>query len=406
MAEGRQVPMGDGVKDAQYMKELKGRRKSSAAVMYDTASAPESVKRRHEIFSYVRFTIILALLVVILLSLFDVLPIMNTVGDTLIGTIRGMGIGGGFVYALLCAMFVVVCVPASLLSLAGGYIWENTVYGFLAAWPGIMLGSAISFFMGRVMFKEFLETELRGNLKFAALSQAAEDNGYKVVFFGRLSPIPTGLLNYAFAISAITFKQFFVATGIGLVPIAVLYAKAGSDFFTFFETRELQEEIEKCATLVPACCSALEAGTITAADFGNGCPYPALEEILIAHGEDSCMTDADDANKLLMASCLIEDSSQCSFDTIDTEAQDLSCKYNDVNIACISDGVDNNNCLRGLNNAELWPKIVLPVALVITVGIVGYFGKRGLSRAGLLQISYNLDRQHELLMAERELLDI
>jgi len=300
---------------------------------------------------------------------------------------------------------VIVCVPASLLSLAGGYIWENTVYGFLAAYPGVLAGASISFFMGRVLFKDFLETELRGNLKFAALSQAAEDSGYKVVFFARLSPIPTGLLNYAFAISAIQFKQFLVSTALGLVPIAVLYAKAGSDFFTYFETNELQESVQFCVGNVDTCCTELDGGYADNT-FTDTCAMPALSEILSVYESKegampACMDGADVTTKEIFMTCLEAQGKDCSFATIEEEASDLQCKYNVDDCA----GADNNDCLRALNGSETWPKVVLPVALVITIGIVGFFGKRGLARAGLLQVSYNLDRQRELLMAEREMLN-
>jgi len=414
-----------GEKPPSMLAEIKQRR-SSAAVFSDTTSADAETQRRHKIFSVVRFTIVLALLIVIILSLVDAISLMDTVGDTIVDDMRDMGVGGGFVYALMCIAFVILCLPNSLLALAAGYIWENTGYGFLAAYPGIMMGAVVSFWLGRVLFREFLETELRSWLKFAALSKASEEHGYKAVFFGRLSPIPSGLLNYAFSISAITYVQFVGASAVGLIPIVVLYAKAGSDFFTFFETSELQDVVRLCqgagavsatSSVKPeqmlsvlACCEDAAADNMAQytvdeypTSWGVSC---AVKEILSDFAEEEadpvCMEYVQ-TNVGLYSMCLA--AKGCDFEVMADEADDLECKYNED--TCFGDEsaeASNNSCLRDLNNAELWPKIVLPLTLFITLAIVAYFGNRALHKAGLLQISYNLDRQRELLLAEKEAL--
>lgn len=397
-----------------HFKELSARRKSSAAVFETTLSATPEQKRRHQILSVVRFTVVLILLIVILLSLTDTIPLMDTIGDTVVEDIRDMGVGGGFCYMFMCAAFVVLCMPNALLAIAGGYIWENTVYGFLASYPGVIIGSIFSFWLGRVLFKEFLETELRGYLKFAALSHASEEHGYKVVFFGRLSPVPSGLLNYAFSVSGITYIQFIVSSMLGLIPIMVLYAKVGSDAYTYFETSELQEVVEQCRgsnyASVAYCCSADLAAIADQEIMLTGLQCSVNEILNDYDGEDldACTALANE-NFQGYANCLASLDSDscdgcmtCEFATLEDEAEDLECRYNDDD--CSSESV-NNNCLRDLNGSELWPKIVLPVFLFITLCIVGFFGNRALAKAGLLQVSYELDRQHELLMAEQEALN-
>jgi len=295
--------------------------------------------------------------------------------------------------------------PNSLLALAAGYIWENTVYGFMAAWPGVLAGSVISFYLGRFIFKDWLEAELRHHRKFFALSQATEDHGWKVVFFGRISPIPSGLLNYAFAISALSLKSFTAATAVGLVPICVGYAKVGSDFYTYFETDELQEAVKGCTEdgAPQACCEKVVDGTISAFAEHTGTAIKcAVLEVYQSAAFDldtnNCGTVRDLGKKV--ATCLEQTASACSFSTIEDEAEDLECKFNDS--ACLDGEENNNSCLKDLNNKELWPKIVLPLALFLTLMLVGYLSNRALDRGIIMQVTYDFDRQRELLIAERE----
>lgn len=384
---------------SSYFADAKGKRKSSAAVFMDTESADPLEKQRYQMLVHIRFAIIISLLILIILVLLDVVPLMNAVGEDVVKDIRDMGVGGGFLYCFICVGMVVICVPNSLLALAAGYTYQSTGYGFLTAWPGVTIGCAVSFWLGRVLFRDWLELEMRHNLKFAALSQATEDHGAKVVFFGRISPIPSGMLNYAFSVSAVAFLQYMAATAVGLVPIVAGYAKIGSVFFEFFETDELQKALKACKgdSQRKKCCDELVANTIkpAAGAYANSTTTAcAVKEI---YSDYTCSSDVMTKHKEV-AQCLAD---ACTWSDIEKEAGDLNCKYNDS--SCSADaGKDNNDCLKDLNNSELWPLIVAPLALFFTLLLVGFFGHRALQRAGLLQVSYDLDRQRELLVVERE----
>lgn len=375
-----------------------GKRRSSAAIFGDTESSSAEDKKKYQMMVNLRFGIIITLLFVIILTLLDVIPLMDAVGEKLVKSIRDMGVGGGFLYSLLCVGMVIICVPVSLLSLAAGYTWESTGYGFMAAWPGLVTGCCVAFYVGRILFKDWLEMEMRHNLKFAALSQATDEHGAKVVFFACISPLPSSMVNYAFSISAINIKQFSAAISVGLVPIVAGYAKVGSVFYTFFETDELQKAIEACKKndALKTCCDRLVAGTSTAEISGAASASCAVMEMYM---KTTCAQNPVKAFKTV-AQCLV-DVSGCSWSAIDKEAGDLNCRYNDADCGGASDA-NTNSCLKDLNNSELWPLIVAPLALFFTFAVCGYFGHRALQRAGLLQVSYDLDRQRELLAAERD----
>lgn len=395
-------------KSSMFQAAADMQRGSTAAVFYDTISADPEDAKKWRMLEIVRLSLITTLLLIIILVLLDVIPLMDTIGDQVVQDVRDMGVGGGFLYIVISIAFVIICVPNSLLALAAGYIWENTFYGFLASWPGVLLGCIASLYIGRFVFKDLLEAEFRHYRKFFALSQATEEHGAKVVFFGRISPIPSGLLNYAFSISRISVVQFTLATAIGLIPICVGYAKVGSDFYTYFETDELQEAVTGC-TLNDApstCCAAVADGSITTtyAEYASGAATRcAVLEVYdewnpnFDYAGAGCSTIRDYYKNV--ATCLETNGNSCSFSSIEDEADDLECRYNDDD--CL-EAEDNNSCLKELNNKELWPKIVLPLSLFLTLLLVGYFGNRALERGLVMQVTYDFDRQRELLVAELE----
>jgi Uncharacterized conserved protein len=53
--------------------------------------------------------------------------------------------------------------------------------------------------------------------------------GAKIVLLTRLSPIfPFNLLNYAFGVTQVSFKDYFFASWIGMIPATVMYVYIGS----------------------------------------------------------------------------------------------------------------------------------------------------------------------------------
>mmetsp|Transcript_22742 Transcript_22742/g.77390 ORF Transcript_22742/g.77390 Transcript_22742/m.77390 type:complete len:408 (+) Transcript_22742:82-1305(+) len=375
--------------------------KSKASVWYDTVSASKEDVKKHNMFAWIRFTIISVLMLVVILTLADVIPLMDTIGEDVVDGIKDMKVGGGFVYNFICIGMVIIWTPNSLLALAAGYIYESTgspvLYGFLASYWGIVIGSIASFALARVLFQEWIKNEMRHRINVQQLNKECKDHGFLIVFLGRVSPIPSGLLNYAFAITEISYLQFTIATMLGLLPIVCAYAKVGSELYDFFETDELQDAVEACGTRgAPADCCALGASVASAYEASSEATQCSVYEALNSAGVAASCASFD-SHWDHIATCLEDKASECSFKTINKEADDLSC--NTEATTCLIDG-DHNTCLKDLNSKEKWPLIVLPLALFFTVLIAGFFSHRALQRAGLLQVTYNLERHQELLEAE------
>lgn len=120
-----------------------------------------------------------------------------------------------------------LCFPASLLALKAGYVFGlgwGTVYVLVAA----ILGAILAFLMGRYLTRHWVQQKLQDNIRFRAIAQAVENEGWKIVLLARLSPIfPFNLTNVAFGMTQISLKNYSLGS-FGILPGTVLYTYMGS----------------------------------------------------------------------------------------------------------------------------------------------------------------------------------
>src|SRR5260370_29111326 len=65
--------------------------------------------------------------------------------------------------------------------------------------------------------------------RFCALDPAVAAGGFKIVLLTRLSPLfPFTLLNYAFGLTKVRFRDYVLASWIGMLPGTVMYVYLGS----------------------------------------------------------------------------------------------------------------------------------------------------------------------------------
>jgi uncharacterized membrane protein YdjX (TVP38/TMEM64 family) len=130
------------------------------------------------------------------------------------------------VFVVAYAAAVVAFVPASLLTLGAGAIFgvaEGVLYVFAAA----SLGACAAFLLSRYAARGLVEERLRGNASFAAIDRAVGDQGRKIVFLLRLSPVfPFNLLNYALGLTRVRFADYALAC-FGMLPGTLLYVYSG-----------------------------------------------------------------------------------------------------------------------------------------------------------------------------------
>ncbi|HEX3557500.1 MAG TPA: VTT domain-containing protein [Thermoanaerobaculia bacterium] len=124
----------------------------------------------------------------------------------------------------LVATYVVLCplgVPASPMMLTGGMVF-GFIPGFLYNLLGTWLGGVTTYFLGRILGRDFV-VHLAGN-RLKKVERAIARRGFWSLVAIRLLPIPYPLVNYCAALTGIPPGLFMVTTVLGLIPANLLFA--------------------------------------------------------------------------------------------------------------------------------------------------------------------------------------
>jgi uncharacterized membrane protein YdjX (TVP38/TMEM64 family) len=128
------------------------------------------------------------------------------------------------VYIIACVLLV----PGSVITLGAGALF-GVVRGSIYVAVGATLGATAAFLIGRYLAREWVGRKLTGNNTFDAIDTAVGREGWKIVGLTRLSPVfPFNLLNYAYGLTAVSLRDYVIATGLGILPGTVFYVYIGS----------------------------------------------------------------------------------------------------------------------------------------------------------------------------------
>lgn len=140
--------------------------------------------------------------------------------------VEGLGFWGPAVFVAGYALAVVAFAPGSLLTLAAGAIF-GLVWGTAYVLVAATLGACAAFLVSRHLARTLVERRLEGNPRFAAIDRAVAEQGCRIVFLLRLSPVfPFNLLNYALGLTSVRFGDYAVACA-GMLPGTLLYVYYG-----------------------------------------------------------------------------------------------------------------------------------------------------------------------------------
>jgi uncharacterized membrane protein YdjX (TVP38/TMEM64 family) len=142
--------------------------------------------------------------------------------------IRGLGALAPVLFIMLYIVGAVLFVPGSILTIGAGVLF-GVLRGSILVSIGATIGAIAAFLIGRYFARDWVRGQLEGNPKFAAIDKAVGREGWKIVLLTRLSPVfPFNLLNYGFGLTAVTLRDYALATWIGITPGTVLYVYIGS----------------------------------------------------------------------------------------------------------------------------------------------------------------------------------
>lgn len=130
------------------------------------------------------------------------------------------------IYTLRGAILVI---PVGVMSLAGGLAfgqWWGTIYILV----GATLGASLSFFIARYFGRQFIESfKWLHQGKIRSFDDGIEKNGFRMMLFFRLIPLfQYDAVNFGAGLSKMKFRDYFLASFIGMVPGGFINAMLGS----------------------------------------------------------------------------------------------------------------------------------------------------------------------------------
>jgi uncharacterized membrane protein YdjX (TVP38/TMEM64 family) len=142
--------------------------------------------------------------------------------------IEGLGPLAPVIFIALYVAAAILFVPGAILTISAGVLF-GLVFGTIYVSVGATLGATAAFLIGRYLVRDWVTQKLEGNKNFAAIDRAVARSGWKIVGLTRLSPIfPFNLLNYAFGLTNVTLRDYFIASWAGMIPGIVMYVYIGT----------------------------------------------------------------------------------------------------------------------------------------------------------------------------------
>lgn len=136
---------------------------------------------------------------------------------------------GELSFLIYLAIFAIkpifVIIPTNIIAVASGIVF-GSFKGFILTMIGYFISGTVAFYLSRFLGRDFIE-DLVGN-KFIKLDNNLEKNGFKILFLLRLPPIlPYDALSYAAGLTKISYRDFILASVIGVIPETICYCIIG-----------------------------------------------------------------------------------------------------------------------------------------------------------------------------------
>lgn len=149
--------------------------------------------------------------------------------------ILGYGAWAPLIFILLYALrSVALVIPAGILSLAGGLAFGKG-FGFILIMIGSEAGACLAFMVFRIFGRPWVErVPWFRTGKIHELDAGAKAHGFRVILALRLMMVlPFDPINIAAGLSGIRFRDFALASFIGLIPASLIESVLGASFGDF-----------------------------------------------------------------------------------------------------------------------------------------------------------------------------
>ena len=129
--------------------------------------------------------------------------------------------------ALMVLQAVVAPLPAFVITFANGLVF-GWARGALLSWTSAMAGAALCFWLARALGRPAVERLLGGAAALEAADRFFARHGDRAILVARLLPfVPFDPVSYGAGLTAVGWRPFLVATGLGQLPATLLYSWLG-----------------------------------------------------------------------------------------------------------------------------------------------------------------------------------
>ena len=134
---------------------------------------------------------------------------------------------GIIAFVTFYALWVAALLPSSWISMLGGFIY-GSIFGSIFVFFGAFIGALITFTSVRIFLRTWIQNRLNSFPKLQSIEQSISNEGIKFIVLTRLSPaFPFGLLNLAYGLSNVKFREFVIGL-LAILPGTLLYCSLGS----------------------------------------------------------------------------------------------------------------------------------------------------------------------------------
>nr|XP_043621591.1 TVP38/TMEM64 family membrane protein slr0305-like [Erigeron canadensis] len=177
--------------------------------------------------SIIKISVLILLFAAITIGCFT-LPVEKALKGFLLWVEEDLGPWGPLALAVAYVPLTILAVPASVLTLGGGYLFGLPM-GFLADSIGAVIGATAAFVLGRTIGRSYVISKLGDYPQFKAIAIAIQRSGFKIVLLLRLVPLlPFNMLNYLLSVTPITTWEYMMASWLGMMPITFALVYVGT----------------------------------------------------------------------------------------------------------------------------------------------------------------------------------
>jgi len=177
--------------------------------------------------------------------------LQNCTPQSMKNYISSFGMRAPIIYIVMFTIVPLTLFPDAVLAVAGGMIFGlglGTFYTII----GAVCGGTLSFFISRTFGRGLVKKLVNGKVEW--LENGIERRGFLFILMLRLIPlVPFDVISYGAGLSRIKYKDFALATSIGIVPGVLVYANLGDKSGNVFSVQFLEAALILVLLIIFSC---------------------------------------------------------------------------------------------------------------------------------------------------------